>query len=565
MPFNPSRALLAAMLTALTAVAAAIALAGAAYGAGPTYNLQGGWTTGYEASAGGTREAQNGTYNITSMNMSTGGFSGTAVVSGIDFVVQGSETGSVATFTLAEGSYVAHDTLNLSIQSDGNVGGDGSFENGSDTTPTGYFWAELTTPTGTTTTKRASATQAECTYTLADETDVCTAIVGDATGQAAQPTGTVTFASTIPGTSFSGGGSCTLELQTGDVGVTSCTVSYQGSETQSLQVTATYSGDSTFAPSSGSTQFLTAGPGNDVYEPTIGSFAPPTVTATATNPSNGSTINATGDVTSDLTEQAVCEAPGSTSDTETTEALTARATGQPQAPVSVRTVLIERHVPKGKVQLKLHFNRTKLLRAFPRSRKLQLVVLVKITPVHGLSVTTFRREVIVLRPAAKDAGAVAAGLEHATPHTTLGKQNIWTGTDGCGTFTVTVPPTHLPSPGSSAMVQVEWDWTNVTGFCPNLLGTAGYERGFSPIGAGANGTYQSSFFGSPAVKFSASVSFDGSNGYLADVTGGGYSFDGTLSNKVGVISGEYTESLLTNVRACVATPPPLTQTSFAGM
>ena len=106
-----------------------------AFAAAPAYNLQGTWTTGYTSN--GAREAQNGTWDITSMDMSSGNFSGTAVVAGISFALQGNESGSTATFTLSEGSYTAHDVFPLSVLGDGNIGGNG----GTFTPGNGTFWA----------------------------------------------------------------------------------------------------------------------------------------------------------------------------------------------------------------------------------------------------------------------------------------------------------------------------------------------------------------------------------------------------------------------------------------
>ena len=197
----------------LAATAATGALAGGlgaapALAAAPTYNLQGTWTTGY--TNGGAREPQNGTWDITSMDMSTGNFSGTAVVSGTHFVMQGNESGSTATDTLTDGSYVAYDMLALSVLPDGNVGGNGgTFGTGGSYTGGGTFWAELG-PTGvttTTTTTTSGATLASATVVTCnagpnpgDPFD-CTATVADASGSvpAGTPTGTVTFSATSGG------------------------------------------------------------------------------------------------------------------------------------------------------------------------------------------------------------------------------------------------------------------------------------------------------------------------------------------------------------------------------
>jgi hypothetical protein len=51
-------------------------LVSVAFAAPPTYNLKGTWISGYLT--GGVRGPQNDTFSITSMNMTTGEFSGTS-------------------------------------------------------------------------------------------------------------------------------------------------------------------------------------------------------------------------------------------------------------------------------------------------------------------------------------------------------------------------------------------------------------------------------------------------------------------------------------------------------
>src|ERR1039458_1707855 len=116
-----------------------LVLASAAHAASPAYDLQGTWTTGYLGSDG-SRAPANGTMSITQMDMSTGAFSGTSVITGVNFVLSGTESGNSVTFTQTEGSYVAHDVIPaLSILPDDNIGGNGTFE-------AGGFWMEVTSP-----------------------------------------------------------------------------------------------------------------------------------------------------------------------------------------------------------------------------------------------------------------------------------------------------------------------------------------------------------------------------------------------------------------------------------
>jgi hypothetical protein len=293
--------------------------------------------------------------------------------------------------------------------------------------------------------KRPSATHVTCDYTFADDTDVCTAIVGDASGRAGQPTGTVTFNSTIAGTTFSNGASCALTQQEGDVGVSSCSVTYEGTQTRSLQTTAAYHGDATFQPSNGSTQFLLAGQGANAYGPTIGKFNPPTLNTTVNVPPGGGTVSTSGDVTSDLTSDAVCQADPDQSDNTDSlrsgiEAFSARAKSRPR---SVRVRVVRRYKHAGKVRVALHFNTRALARAFPRTTRVQVVVGVTIRSRRGGQVSLFRRKVLTLHrhhKARKAAVAVAAAA--TVSHT-------WHGSDSCDSLDVTVAP--------SLQVTVTWN------------------------------------------------------------------------------------------------------------
>jgi hypothetical protein len=290
--------------------------------------------------------------------------------------VNGSSVSIVTTYlsTFANG-YVA--TFNGSVTGASTMSGTWSASQNGTANGQGGNWSSTLTSGTVTTAKRASATQVMCTYTLADDTDVCTANVGDATGQAGQPTGAVTFSSAVPGTMFAGGGSCTLAQQPGDIGVTSCSVQYEGTETQSLQATASYAGDATFQPSTGSTSFLVAAPGSNAYAPTIQMFDPPTLNAGVNVPPAGATVTVEGDVTSNLTEGATCQIAPETQ-TPTNEspgavALTARAKAKAPAR-SVRVKVVRHYHHGGRVRLALRFNAAALRHDFARSSRLQVIV-----------------------------------------------------------------------------------------------------------------------------------------------------------------------------------------------
>jgi hypothetical protein len=379
---------------ALPAVPSVLGATTAAAAGSPTYSLQGGWQTGYEPSAGGAREPANGTFDITAMNMSTGAFSGTAVVEGTSFAVQGTESGAIATYTLSEGGYVADDTLNLSVQGDGNVGGDGSFTDGG--SGTGYFWAELTSPTGTTTTTTTTTTTpttpttttrldptgtvVQCDFYVASAEDICTATVGDSTGNGSTATGQVSFAGDRSG-------ACGLQATPSSPGVAACSITVPGSETGFLNITATYAGDATHATSNGSTQFLTAAPGSGLYDPTIGQFNPPTLQFTTDNPVSGSTLTGLGTLTGVSAEGQTCEVPSSaTTSLATAAAVKARTFPQLMTSVTVR------HARKGKVKLKLRFNQAKLRKLFAGTHTATLRIAVTIAPPHRISQTVVTDE-----------------------------------------------------------------------------------------------------------------------------------------------------------------------------
>jgi hypothetical protein len=249
-------------LLAATIVGAIVLLcaASAAFAAAPTYDLTGAWTTGYE-SEGGTREAANGSYDITAMNMSTGAFSGTAEVLGTSFQVEGTESGSLAQYTLTEGGYTAYDTLHLSIQENGKPGGDGTFNESGYSETGSKYWAELTGASG----KRASATSVTCNLEIEAGDYDCLATVGDASGEAPSetPTGEVAFTASSGG--FIGSSRCALQQTPSSAGVAECSVLYEAppggiAAGTAVPVSASYPGDVNFNPSEAADRLLSKPP-----------------------------------------------------------------------------------------------------------------------------------------------------------------------------------------------------------------------------------------------------------------------------------------------------------------
>jgi hypothetical protein len=243
--------------------------------AAPTYNLTGSWATGPRT--GESRAPANGSYSVTSMNMTTGVFSGTAVVEGKSFTVKGEEIGSAVQQTLVwtEGVYTSTDKYSLSILAGGHVGSNnGTF---TDTkSQSGEFWAEQTS-TGSTSEetakkakeeeKRPTGTSIICNYEFATSQNTCVASVGDGgTPPSIAPTGTVTFTTTSGG--FSSGASCSIAPTPSSPSVASCSLVYFTTSSGLPSITATYGGDAHHAPSSGKTQFLGLG--------TEGTFEAPT-------------------------------------------------------------------------------------------------------------------------------------------------------------------------------------------------------------------------------------------------------------------------------------------------
>lgn len=231
--------------------------------AAASYNMSGAWSNGYLGPKEERAEA-NGSYDITSMDMATGAFSGTA-------------EGSLAHYTLVleGGGYTAYDTLHLSLLPDGHLGGNGTFNSVGYSESGSGFWAEQNATSGeepgkkskeeeakkkeeAEKAKRPSATSVSCNYEFATSENTCVAQVGDAgAGTPVTPTGTVTFTTTSGG--FSSGATCTLAPTPGSPSIASCTLVYETINSGLPAITATYGGDARHTPSAGHTQFLGTG------------------------------------------------------------------------------------------------------------------------------------------------------------------------------------------------------------------------------------------------------------------------------------------------------------------
>lgn len=238
-----------AALVCATAVLALLAGPSIASAASPTYNMLGSWTV--SGTGGG---AATGSYDITQMDMSTGAFSGTAVISGTGFSVSGTESGSTATYDLTESSYTAHDTLPLSVLPDGHVGGDGSFTdtNGN----SGTFHAEQDAVSHPTLASTGTVVVCNSGPNPGDDS-TCTATVADTSQAATTPTGTVGFVSNNAGRLTSA--QCDLTPDSG--AAASCTVTYVPDANDDFpDVTASYGGDNKHASSAGTAALMTAGP-----------------------------------------------------------------------------------------------------------------------------------------------------------------------------------------------------------------------------------------------------------------------------------------------------------------
>ena len=190
----------------------------------------------------------NGGTNITQMNMSTGEFSGSAIVDGEEFEVEGTETGnkSVSEFTyITDPSYVSTNTDYYEILPDGNVGGPGSFHDTNGTEES--YVGEINEPTATIASNASVVCRpTDTTYTAYS----CTATVA---GNGSVPSGNVTFSASSGG--FPTANQCALSAGT-------CSVSYTtpaGGLASPITINAVYSADATFRVSQGSTPICGSG------------------------------------------------------------------------------------------------------------------------------------------------------------------------------------------------------------------------------------------------------------------------------------------------------------------
>lgn len=287
------------------ALAVLIGSASSASAAGPTYSLLGHWVDGPRS--GTIRGEANGSYDVTSMSMATGKFSGTSVVEGSTFVLEGTEEGTVIHQTLSDPSYTAHDEYTLSILAGGHLGSN----NGTFYDTAGHtnfeFWAEQTSSTATTPAeeaakkakeeaereKRATGTSIICNYEFATSENTCVASVGDAGAPPSiAPTGTVTFTTTTGG--FSSGAQCSLAPTPTSPSVASCSLVYFTISSGLPSITASYGGDAHHAPSSGKTQFLGMGT-EGTFEAPAGPSGqyPNEVTVGTETPVAGTTVEGT--------------------------------------------------------------------------------------------------------------------------------------------------------------------------------------------------------------------------------------------------------------------------------
>ena len=242
----------------------------------------------------GTAGTSGNSTTYSSMDMTSGEFSGTASIDGEDFTVEGSETGNVVTETYSEDdeSYQSYDTIYLTgIGSDGDVVGNGSF---TDTNGTSESYSydlnqpEATVPTTTTVTCLTSSGTVNCKAVVAG----------------VSPTGVVTFSS--PSGTFTTD-QCVLAGG-------SCSVSFFPTPGATPSISATYSGDANSLVSQGTTNSIlsgtittvTCGPGSTSNDPgsctaLVASADPAQTTAPSGSVSFSATAGTLADSTCSLT------------------------------------------------------------------------------------------------------------------------------------------------------------------------------------------------------------------------------------------------------------------------
>lgn len=190
----------------------------------------------------------NGGSDITSMNMTTGEFSGIATVAGEEFTIEGTETGDESTSVLtwiAEPSYKSTNTDFYELLPDGSVGGDGEFTDTNGTHET--YFGEINQPEATVpATVSVSCANLAGGYTAYS----CTTTVA---GSGGVPSGNITLSASSG--SFPGPSQCVLSAGT-------CSVEYATPAdglAHEIKMTAVYSADATFRAAEASTKICGSG------------------------------------------------------------------------------------------------------------------------------------------------------------------------------------------------------------------------------------------------------------------------------------------------------------------
>jgi hypothetical protein len=233
-------------------------------GASTTHDLRGSWSCCGSGGAG----AQ--TFNITTMDLSSGSFSGTAnYPSGSAFSpITGTASGD--SVSLTTGPYYGS---SYSATFTGTISADNNRMSGtwmSNSSQSGTWTATRTSgpPSGGGggggggnggAAKRPTATRVICNYFVATASDTCIATVGDAGAPPrTTPTGAVKFASANGGI-FTAGNSCELTPTPYSPGVASCSVEFLPPSSTFPQVAAGYLGDAEHDGSFGATTFYILG------------------------------------------------------------------------------------------------------------------------------------------------------------------------------------------------------------------------------------------------------------------------------------------------------------------
>lgn len=259
----------------------AATLAGAAPAhAAPGFDLRGTW----RATALGS---YNSTITITTVDCSTGAYTGSGTGGGSSWPESGTLTGNRMVGTAGPYVNLPAYTATYDITFTSPDAAAGTFDDTYGRKGGSYTYTRLSgppagggctpipptddpnaqpTPTPLATSDPASlngrhptALQVMCTYVVLTSQDTCTATVGDAAPQPTTPTGTVRFGKTEGG--FLGDGTCVLASSPSAPSTASCSVQYQRpyGSTRFPEISGEYSGDATHAPSRGATSFLILG------------------------------------------------------------------------------------------------------------------------------------------------------------------------------------------------------------------------------------------------------------------------------------------------------------------